>query len=129
LAGFFSAEGCFFIHITKSNTKVGYAVRLKISINQHKKDELLLESIINTINCGILYKHSENAVVLTIQTFHDINNIIIPLLKKYKIKGIKYLDFKDFCFVTNLMKQKVHLTQEGFELIYKIKSGMNKGRL
>ena len=85
--------------------------------------------MINTINCGILYKYSTNAVILTVKTFHDINNIIIPFLKKYKIKGIKYLDFKGFCFVINLMKQKVHLIQEGFELVYKIKSGINKGRL
>ena len=53
--------------------------------------------------------------------------IIIPFLKKYKIKGIKYKDFADLCKVAELIKQKKHLTAEGLDQIKQIKAGMNIG--
>lgn len=40
----------------------------------------------------------------------------------------KHLDFLDFCRVALLMKDKVHLTEEGLHQIQKIKSGMNSNR-
>ena len=60
--------------------------------------------------------------------FDDIVNIIIPFYNKYPIHGVKALDFKDFCLVAEMMKEKKHLTQKGLELIRKIKAGMNRGR-
>lgn len=42
--------------------------------------------------------------------------------------GVKLLDFKDFCKVATLIKEKVHLTTEGLKEIQKIKEGMNTGR-
>jgi hypothetical protein len=40
----------------------------------------------------------------------------------------KLLDFKDFCVVASLMKDKHHFTKEGLEQIKEIKKGMNEGR-
>lgn len=54
---------------------------------------------------------------------------IIPLFAKYPIGGIKLLDYKDFCEVANIMKDKGHLTTEGRDAILKIKDGMNTGRI
>ena len=53
---------------------------------------------------------------------------IIPFFEKYPIKGVKALDYADFCKVAELMKNKAHLTEHGLEEIRKIKSGMNRGR-
>ena len=39
------------------------------------------------------------------------------------------MDFLDWCKIAILIKNKLHLTPEGLELIRKIKDGMNKGRL
>lgn len=36
-------------------------------------------------------------MTLSIYKFQDIYTKIIPLFRKYKIKGIKWLDFEDFC--------------------------------
>ena len=47
LAGFISAEGCFYILITKSNTKIGQRVRLVFGVTQHFRDENLMKSFIN----------------------------------------------------------------------------------
>lgn len=108
IAGFFTGESCFSA--------------------QHSKDKLLINSLVNTLKCGIVSEHSKNAVVLTISKFKDIKNKIIPLFKEYNIKGIKALDYQDFCRVVNLVNEKAHLTSAGLEEIRKIKLNMNKGR-
>ena len=130
IAGFISGDGCFYINILKSkDSKVGYAVKLRISITQHSKDELLMNNIAKTLKCGYVYKHSKNGVVFMIYTFKDIYNRMIPLLDNHQIKGIKYLDFKDFCMTAELINHKIHLTPEGLDQINKIKLGMNKSRI
>lgn len=48
IAGFFSAEGCFLINIRKAlDHKINYSISLRVSVNQHNRDKLLLESLIN----------------------------------------------------------------------------------
>jgi LAGLIDADG endonuclease len=87
-----------------------------------------MNNLMNTLNCGVVSK-DDNAVVLTIYKIKDIYNKIIPLFKEYKIKGIKSLDFQDFCKIAKLVNEKAHLTLAGLEEIQKIKLNMNKGRL
>ena len=38
------------------------------------------------------------------------------------------MDYKDFCKVAFLMKDKIHLTEKGVNQILKIKNEMNKQR-
>jgi len=82
----------------------------------------------NTLKCGTVSEHSKNVTVLTVSKFKDIYNEIIPLFNEYKIRGIKALDFKDFCIVAELVNKKAHLTLVGLKEINKIKLNMNKGR-
>jgi hypothetical protein len=130
LAGFFSGEGYFRINIYKSKTcKTGYAIRLQISIVQHTKDEVLMNNIKNVLDCGAVYKYDyENVVYLRISKFKDIFFKLIPLFEKYNIKGVKALDFKDFCEVAELINNKYHLTLKGFSKIQQIKLKMNRKR-
>lgn len=129
LAGFATGEGCFHVVIQKRPTfKTGFSVKLKFSIAQHYKDELLLRSIIDYFDCGNLYKNRE-AFESVFAKFEDIDNKIIPFFAKYPIAGVKLLDFQDFCKVANIMKVKGHLTIEGTDKIRKLKEGMNTGRI
>ena len=126
IAGFFTGEGCFSIGIyRRTYNNICYNVSLRITISQHFRDKSLMNSLMNTLNCGILSKHHENAVVLTISRFNDIYNKIIPLFNEYEIKGTKALDF---CEVAKLINEKTHLIPEGLEEIRKIKLNMNKKR-
>jgi LAGLIDADG endonuclease len=131
VAGFFTGEGCFYINIYKSkNHKLGYTLMLQIIIGQHIRDKLLINSLINILGCGKISEPiNRYMVILRISKFQDIHSKIIPLLAKYKIKGIKSLDFEDFCKVAELVNKGVHLTTEGLEKIRIIKSGMNKSRV
>ena len=62
------------------------------------------------------------------KNFKILKKKIIPFFNKYKIQGVKQLDFLDFCKIVELMKNKAHLTKEGLAQIRKIKAGMNKAR-
>ena len=64
-----------------------------------------------------------------VEKFADIYTKIIPFFVKYPIIGKKQLDYQDFCKITNLMKEKAHITTEGFNEIRKIKKGMNTSRI
>lgn len=130
IAGFFSGDGCFYIDINKSNTnKIGYGVILRIIFTQHSRDEVLFNKVNNVLGCGFIWKHSKrNIIDLRISKFEDIYYKMIPLLNKYKIIGIKLLDFQDFCIVAKLVNKKYLLTKEGLEKIRKIKFNMNKNR-
>ena len=129
LAGFTSGEGCFLINIVKSQRyKLGEAVQLVFKITQHEREEQLIRVAgIEFLNCGNIYKNRE-AFDFIVSKFQDIDEKIIPFFLKYSIQGVKALDFKDFCLVASMMKDKKHLTKDGLDKIKKIKAKMNRQR-
>lgn len=98
-------------------------------IAQHSRDELLFNVLINILGYGTVFKHSNrNLVTFTVAKFGDVYNKIIPLFNKYKIEGVKALDFKYFSEAAELINKKAHLTLEGIKEIRNIKSRMNLAR-
>lgn len=131
VAGFSSAEGCFFVRISKSEThKTGAQVVLRFSISQHSRDEVLMISLVNYFGIGTYLPAGSNKDLgnFEVKKLSDISNKIIPFFENYTILGIKALDFADWCKVAELMKNKAHLTEEGIGEIRKIKARMNTGR-
>jgi len=98
-----------------------------MQITQHSRDELLIRSLINFLDCGAVSKGT-NVYRYRVSKFLDLTDKVIPFLNKYPILGVKSKDFYDFCNVVNIMKLKQHLTREGLEQIRIIKAGMNTGR-
>ncbi len=128
LAGFVTAEGCFFVNIQKSITaKSGIKVHLDFCITQHIRDEVLMARFIKVLGCGNIYT-SGNICRFRVTNLTDITMKIIPILKENHILGVKFKDFEDFCQVAEMLKAKKHLTPEGLNKIGKIKAGMNTGR-
>ena len=129
MAGFTTAEGCFFISIYESKpARLGKVVRMRFILVQHIRDEQLMKSIKDYFGCGNLLVKRET-VHYTVTNFADLTEKIIPFFSKYPIQGVKSKDFADWCKVAYLMQNgKAHLTAEGLEQIGKIKDGMNKGR-
>lgn len=130
LVGFVDGEGCFHVQIVKSKlSKMGYAVSLRFKIGQHSRDYSLMESLVKYLDCGATRVDSSSpAVYFSVSKFADINNNIRSFFDKYQLQGSKRLDYSDFCKVIDLMKEKVHLTNEGLKQIREIKSHMNSGR-
>jgi len=120
VAGFTTGEGCFYVVVQKRPAfKTEFSVKLKFSIAQHYRDELLLSSLIDYFDCGNPYKNRET-FELVFAKFADIENKIIPFFAKYPVAGAKLLDFQDFCKVALIMKEKGHLTIEGVNQIRSI---------
>ena len=129
ISGFVAGEGCFDALITNSNNKIGKRIQLRLRIVQHERDLKLMENIIKYLGAGKIYKYPDKlAVSLTILKLSDINEKIIPFFNKYPIDGIKLNDYLDWCKINQLMNNGLHLSNEGLNIIQKIKSGMNKGR-
>jgi len=131
LAGFVTAEGCFFVGISKNKfTKTGCSVELRFSISQHSKDTILINSLTNFFKCGkIMIMGKKSMVEFRVCSFKDIIEKVIPFFDQYSLYGAKSLDYVDFCKIASMMKSKTHLTVSGLEQIRKIKSNMNRGRI
>jgi LAGLIDADG endonuclease len=129
ISGFVDGEGTFDIKIYSSKTNVGFAVQLRFRIPQHERDSKLIELIMKYFGSGSIEKHTRHpAITLVINKFSTVIEQIIPFFESYPLKGVKFYDYLDWCNVAKIMSNKVHLTQEGLNLIRTIKSGMNKGR-
>lgn len=91
-----------------------------------------MKILIKYLQCGHLEKDKMGKrayLYIRVTKFKDIAQKIIPIFLKYLIIGIKLRDFKDFCKVASMMKDKKDLTKEGLEKIKKkIKGGMNRER-
>lgn len=128
LAGFTSAEGCFFVNITKSNSGLKQIIRLRFIITQHSRDTQLMKSFIEYFDCGSCLERTGGlAVDFSVDRFSYLTEKIIPFFKEYCIFGVKSADFQDFCRVRDLMRENKHRTPEGLDQIRQIKAGMNKG--
>jgi hypothetical protein len=86
-----------------------------------------MRSLVDYLGCGNVYVDG-TVVDYKISKFNDMTDKLLPFFQKYPIQGVKLLDYFDFVSGIELMKNKVHLTEEGLDQIRKIKSGMNRGR-
>lgn len=109
LIGFTEAEGCFQIITQKINNNK-LSVSLRFSITQHSRDESLISSIAEHLNCGRL-SSSRKETYYIVSTFSDIYNIIIPMFNEYPLLGAKQQDFIHFVKAAELIKSKGHLTE------------------
>lgn len=123
-------EGCFYVNTKKAKTLSGFQIIMSFSVSQHARDELLLTKFIEYLGCGNIEKVSTrpNGATFVVYKFSHIIDKIIPFFQSYPLQGIKSMDYKDFCKIANIMKDKSHLTPEGLKKIKSLKSGMNKGR-
>lgn len=138
IAGFSSGDGSFGIKISSSiTTKIGRRIQLRFEIGLNIREKELIKAIAIYFKLGnykeddkmsyIYYRN--NSVNFQVTKYSNIHDIIIPFFNKYPIQGQKSLDFFDFVKVVNMLKNKEHLTLEGFNKILKIKASMNEERI
>jgi hypothetical protein len=95
LAGFTSAEGCFFINIIKSSSnKIGSQVSLSFIITQHIRDRGLMVRIKNLLDCGDIKESPSrpNIIQLKVTNFNNNLSKVIPFFSQM-IQGVKKEDF------------------------------------
>jgi hypothetical protein len=130
VSGFVDGDGCFMIRTIKSSSyKLGYSTFLGFSIHQDVRDFNLMMKFEDFFNCGgISLSSDKESCEYYVYKTQDILEKIIPFFVKYPLQSTKSLDFKDFCEASNIIRNKGHLTEEGFDRILEIKSFMNKNR-
>lgn len=89
-----------------------------------------MRSLVRFFDCGNLYfSKTKEGVDYCVEKYSDLTEKIIPFFEKHPISGVKFQDYKDFCRVASLMKEKKYTTQSGLDEIREIKAGMNQARL
>ena len=128
IAGFTVAEGYFSVQVVKSKThSIGFQVHLRFQLTQHYRDEQLVRGFSDYFHCGLIYENRDNSDFKVIK-FSDLWDKIIPFFWEYPILGVKSKDFKDWCIIASMLKEKKHLTKDGLDQIQKIKAGINTRR-
>ena len=88
-----------------------------------------MKRLISYFECGSIEKDPRKSCLhFSVSRFADNYEKIIPFFNKHSILGKKYMDFKDWSKVAEIINHKNHLTPQGLDKIREIKSGMNKGR-
>ena len=131
ISGFVTGEGNFDVIIVNSTNKIGKRVQLRFRIVQHERDLNLMELIIQYLGCGrIEYDNRKEHSVITIVVgnFKDLHLKIIPFFIQNHIKGIKYLDYLDWCKIAELVSLGKHKTDKGLLRISEIIKTMNSRR-
>ena len=130
LSGFTDGDGCFRINIRKSAAhKFGVSINLGFILTQHIRDLTLIQSLVGYLNCGG-HSIATNSLSCEYHVYRttDIINIILPFFQKYPLMGVKRLDFEDFVKAAQIIENKEHLTESGYQEIMALKEGMKKGR-
>lgn len=120
---FVDAEGCFYIKPIKSKSELKPGkYSLVFTISQHSKDLLLLNNIVDYLQCGVIeIPGGRNEGRYIVYKFND-------HLEKFNLVTIKQLDFLDYKKAASLLKKKSLINEEDLYNIQIIKSGMNKNR-
>ena len=99
----------------------------KITLHIRDKDIFSIDKIKNYFCVGVVSKHGENLINYGIRSIKDIQ-LVINHFDNFPLKTKKSKDYKLFKLAFEIIKNKEHLTVEGFEKILKIKEGMNQNR-
>lgn len=121
--GFIDGEGCFYVGFLKrKDLPLKWQIITEFHLSQNPGGKNILEAFSKRIGCGyVKLNHPKNPTdktyVLIIKDRKDIEERLIPFLVKNKLHTSKRDDFEIFKKVLLLIKDKKHLTKDGFRQI------------
>jgi hypothetical protein len=99
------------------------------TISQHSKDLLLLNNIVDYLQCGVIeVPRGRNEGRYIVYKLNDHLVKIIPFFEKYNLVTVKQFDFLDYKKAASILSMKNLLSEEDILKIQFIKSTMNKNR-
>lgn len=117
----------FTIGIYRDNKyRLGYRVQAIFQVSLHIKDFELLSKIQSYFGGKKINRHDRNSICLRIRSMENLK-VVISHFDKYCLISQKRADYVLFKQVLDLIKNKKHLTLEGFREILSIKTSMNLG--
>lgn len=129
LAGFIDADGYFYVN-KKSGNGFEQVQAKKDHNNLSKKDiKLKLAGFLNVPLKETSKAYCNSQAQYRVRTNQLSNNLLlINYLDTWQLKSSKYLNYKDFSYVTNQRLNKTHLTPENKEQILSISKNKNNQR-
>jgi len=128
ICGLVDGEGSFNISIQSDIThRNRYRLRPAFSIGLHKADKDILHEIVLFFGCGKL-RTTCDIIKYEVSDFGSLAKIIIPFFTTYQLRTKKKKDFESFEAICCLMKNKIHLSDESFKNILRLRSQMNLAR-
>lgn len=128
MTGIADSEGNFSVLTQKTDSGHKFTLAFKVTQKEHSKGILL--DLQRFFGCGNIYidNKKENAYKFSINKIDDIINNVIPHFDKHPLLTSKNLDYLDFKKVALLIKDKLHLNEEGYKNIMLVKNNMNSKR-
>ena len=127
LSGFADGEGSFMVVIRK---RKDYREKWKISLcfNVSQKELYILSQFKKNLKCGTLRTRPDDVSYYEVNNFNAIWENVIPFFNEFNfLSQNKKKQFSLFKSVAKIIKEKKHLTKEGFSEIIKIRAKMNRG--
>ena len=139
LSGFIDSDGSFSVLHTKTeNGAKKRKITCRLRIEQRILDpitnesyEEILSNVANFLNCSLLtrtQKSTGNVYYTLTASSKNSLSIIINYLEKYQLYSSKYLDYKDWKEIVQLILENKYYTKEGLIKTDFIKNGMNRQR-
>ena len=144
LVGFIDADGSFGIintnketdELGKTTKKRRVACRFRIDQRMHdpltnESYEPLFKSIASFlgVNVTVVKKNTGKEYFNVTAKSRESISIVRNYLNMYPLFSSKYHDFKDWDIVVELILKQTHYNEENYDLIEKLKNGMNTNRV
>lgn len=131
LAGFADGEGCFYVGIAPAKTaKFGWQIITEFRVSQNPQGKNILETFRERLGCGTIKPNhrlslTDRTSVFVIRDQQDLLQKVVPFFERHPIQSGKQDQFAKFKAVLLIIRERKHLTREGFTEIVKLASGMN----
>ena len=127
ITGLTEAEGCFMLGFFKTDMyKMGYQIQSIFKITLHKKDQDLLYEVRDYFGVGTVTNHGNTTLQYTVKSLKGLEKVIYHF-DKFSLLSQKWADYTLLKNAITLIKNKEHLTTEGFKKVLSIRAAMNLG--
>ena len=129
VVGFVDGEGCFSVSIHRNanaRSTGGWQLHPVFHVYQHEVHRDVLQALVAFFGCGRLRPKGGSSPVLTyaVDGLRDLERAVIPFFERHP-PVVKAADFRAFATIVRWMRQRFHLTPEGFEQAVRLAYAMN----
>lgn len=135
IVGLVDGEGCFSVRFNNSQRRrakvdIGFSVKLRAV------DRDVLVSLQQSFGCGGIYIQNDRrprhslCYRYEVTATEELERIVVPFFMQHPFRTeTKREDFVLFVQILKLVRQKRHLSDDGIEIIQRLKKAMHQGSL
>jgi hypothetical protein len=129
IVGFVDGEGCFSVSVHRNvmmHRHGGWQLHPVFHVYQHSDHRDVLEAMVPFFGCGRVRSKGPKSSVWTyaVDSLRGLESAIVPFFEMHPLM-VKQSDFEAFAVIVRSMRQKEHLSSDGFERLVRLAYGMN----